>query len=778
MTAPTGAQSPIQKQPADPVQASATKKRQPRGIEKGQPEPAPSPMQEPELEIEMTDGVELGDNVFADVIPGPPAPNTQPPTEASRAAVAREAVDRRRAIRKGLRDQSVGNRLFSGENATRTPKERAGLLSARHDQYTQLMALNCIKPLAQGIDLSTLIESVSSAAVMWALSPRFRELTADYNTKINDALRFIRAKNFEDTAKVPLGSSRAVVELAKTKAQRADREMLDQVSAVLQGSEEVPFSTESAAMSLLQIHEDAYVAIREGADEGYVLTALSETVDELTQVWKSQKLDPQLVIATARTLTGHTEDDEDLRLAQFTETASGSLRPSAQTTTPGAGGAATLTWGGQWALATGGMLNSAESPFFTVRSVQDARSHQDALGALIFQDLQLAAKSGPAELRKAVIGHLAAWELRDTKLDNTGVGGASRDRAAACAQRSRVAFAAMADDGITEEIRQKVAANALLNGMTAFESSEPEVVAAMAREFGESHNEAVAEMVKRGKERGRPAPLKPVVFNPSNPTHAAQMADYTGPGKEPEAPRDLGVQQPRATALAPWGPRAHQAVLDAENARARVVGREGAGPARVDTIDRPQPVRQGVDKQQPSGTESRPPTPPRAVWRLVRPEENVQRRARGYETVERVPLGMKPVPADWSGYQEEIAKRADMEAAEARLSSAGSRRSSGREAGVPQATPTVGRGGPPSETTPQSSQSAATPKRGGAQNVPPSRPAQRWAPDPVNTGSTGPAPQPLPSRPADKVPPMRTRQQVHGNSPRSRDRSTGPELGA
>ncbi|OUS97240.1 hypothetical protein [Rhodococcus sp. NCIMB 12038] len=647
MTAPTGSPSPIRRQAQidTPAGEAGIKKRQPRGIAKAR---ADNKLQEAavaeEVATEVTDpgadagedGVDLGDRVFADVVPGPPAPNTQPPTDESKAAVAREATARRKAVTQGLRDRAVSDRLFSGENAKRSPKEKADILTARHTQYTQLMALNCIKPLAQGIDPGALTEAVSTAAVMWALSPRFRELMADYNTKLNDALRFTRAKVFAEKKQVPLGSSRSVVEQAQTAAEREDKAMLDQVSAVLRGAEAVPFSTESAAIALLQVHEDAYVAIREGDDEATIATDLRGTVGELTQIWKSQKLDPQLITATARTLAGHTEGDGDLRLAQFVETAGGSIRPSQQVAAPGAGGATVAAWGGQWSLATGGILNSASSPMFTVRGVSDARSHQDSLSTLVFQDLELAAKGGPEELRKAVIGHLAAWELRDTKLDVSGVGGASRDRAAACAQRSRVAYVAMADDGIEEDVRQKVATNALMKAMTAFETAHPDAVAAMAKDFGENHSEAVAQMVATGKERGRYAQVRPLVFDPSNPVHAAQMAEYNAPTAGPEPARELGVESPRPTALADWGPRAHPDVLAAEHTQRDLSQGRSVFPRIAKTEIEAQMERDGGD----SAPNSRPP-----ANGPEQPQQGLRREQAAPHTAKEDPAPDNPGPA-------------------------------------------------------------------------------------------------------------------------------------
>lgn len=672
MTAPTGPQNPIRRQapPETPVTGPSVKKRQPRGIEKARAEAAavqeqPAPI-DSGSESENIDGVDLGDTVFADVIPGRPVPNTQPPTAESKKAVAAEAVARRKATVQGLKDRAASDRLFSGENADRSPKEKADILSARHNQYTQLMALNCIKPLAQGIDPSSLTDAVSTMAVMWALSPRFRDLMADYNTKLNDALRFTRAKNFEKNKKVPLGSNRAAVETAEETAHREDRAMLDQVSAVLQGTEDVPFSTEAAAMSLLQVHEDAYVALREGRDESVVTTELSETVDELTKIWTSQKLDPKLITATARTIAGYTEGDDDLRLAQFVETAGGTIRPSQQVVGRGVGGAAVASWGGQWSLATGGILNSASSPMFSVRGVSDARSHQESLSTLVFQDLELAAKAGPAELRKAVIGHLAAWDLRDVKLDVGAGGGASRDRAAACAQRSRIAYVAMADDGINEGVRQKVAVNGLVNGMNRFEAAQPEAVAAMVKEFGKNTSEAAAKMVAEGKAQGRAVPVRPLVFNPQNAVHAAQMVEYGEPAAEPESARELGTETVRPTMFAQWGPRAHPDVLAAERITQETQGESGA-LKRVNKTEREHPVRRGVDKQQTVAAAPAPARESVPAWQLVSPKENAERRARGFASVERVPYGLKPVPADQAAYESEIAKRSQLERIETRL---------------------------------------------------------------------------------------------------------------
>ncbi|MGB3676755.1 MAG: hypothetical protein WA988_20180, partial [Candidatus Nanopelagicales bacterium] len=672
MTAPTGPQSPIRRQapPEVPAPEAGVKKRQPRGIAKAradaataQNQPAPT---NSDAEAAALDGINLADTVFADVVPGPPAPNTQPATAESKQAVALEAVARRKAVAQGFKDRASSDRLFSGENAARSPKEKADILSARHNQYTQLMALNCIKPLAQGIDASSLTEAVSAIAVMWALSPRFRDLMADYNSKLNETLRFTRAKTFEKNKTVPLGSSKAVVDSAQEVAHREDRAMLDQVSAVLQGSESVPFSTEAAAMSLLQIHEDAYVALREGRDEAAVTTELSATVDELTKIWTSQKLDVKLIVATARTLAGYTEGDDDLRLAQFSETAGGRVRPSQQIVTRGVGGATVTAWGGQWGLGTGGILNSASSPMFTVRPVSDARSHQDSLSTLVFQDLELAAKAGPAELHKAVIGHLAAWDLRDVKLDVEIRGGASRDRAAACAQRSRIAYVAMADDGIEEDVRQKVAANALMAGMNRFEAAQPEAVTAMVKEFGDNHSAVAAQMVAAGRIHGRAVPVRPLVFNPANAVHAAQMAEHGVAAAEPESARELGIEEVRPTVLGEWGPRAHPDVLEAERTQ-RAVGQDGGALKRGTKTERDHPVRRGMEKQDPPVESSAARRESVQVWQLVTPKENAERRARGFESVDRVPYGMRPVPRDQAAYESEREKRSRLEKIESRL---------------------------------------------------------------------------------------------------------------
>lgn len=628
MTVATGPQNPIRRQArTEPVATEpGIKKRQPHGIAKaddasvGEPQAAAVAPSETDATPDSVDGVDFGDKVFADVVPGPPVPNTQPPTAESKKAVAREAALRRKAVEKGLRDRAASDRIFSGENAKRSPKEKADLLTARHTQYTQLMALNCIKPLAQGIDASSLTEAVSTAAVMWALSPRFRELMADYNTRLNDALRLTRTKMFGENKQVPLGSSPSVVEQAQRKAEREDKAMLDQVSAVLRGTEAVPFSTEAAARTLLQIHEDAYVAIREGEDEAGVRSDLRETVDELRKVWVGQKLDPQLITATARTLAGHTEGSDDLRLAQFIETADGSIRPSPQMLAVGADGIGRPSWGGQWSLATGGFLDGTKSQFFTVRGVSDALEHQDSLSRLVFQDLELAAKSGPGELRKAVIGHLAAWELRDVKLDVGEIGGASRDRAIACVQRRRVADAAMADDGIQEQVRQTVATNALMKAMTEFETTHPDAVAGMVKKFGENHGEAVAEMVAIGKERGKYAPVRPLVFNPSNPSHAEQMAKYNSVIPAPEPARDLDVQPPRPTPLAEWGPRAHQDVVSAQQEQHETT-RSVSGIPRITKTE----IETRKDRESGRHNESAPNSRPPAEAERVQPQQGLRR---------------------------------------------------------------------------------------------------------------------------------------------------------
>ena len=613
-------------------------------------------------------------------------PNTQPPTEESRKAVLAEAVERREKIEQGARDNATADRMFSGKNAGLSTEARVKRLKDRNNRYAELMALNCAKPLAQGVDGESLINSLTAAAVLWTLSPQFRSVMGGYRDQVHDKLRSWRSHQQKVTASVPLGSSPEKIEEARTRALNEDKELRRNVTAVLSEGEDVAFSPDSAAATLVQLNQDAYVALREGEPEEQVLTQHEELVTAMEQVWTEQGLNMGEVRHRAWELIGELASRDEAVLAQYGELAYGTVRMGPQQRVVGADGKVSMSWNHRWTTAAQqGYLPEYGVRLSYPRPTEDAAEHLGRVREMIEADLDVASEKGPEEIDKVMVGYQAAWDLRDVRVGTLDVGGHSRHRSVAAVERMRIAHTAMVDDGMDFGIREALLGSGVEDSYSAFAQRNPEAAKAYAQylEKNPDRDARVKAFVEKWTDAGTVQKIKPLVYNPNNPEQDERLAANGIEKAAPEPARESQNAAPVLDADGKWCPRPANAEV---GTTAEPQADQGEQPSTTEpareTKGDPQrkPVTAKTAGVGPTRERKEPGTQAAPIWTLLNDRQRIERKARGYPDTHRVPHGFPAIPASSRDLARELAERERAEEVEKQLwSREGSTTQAGKE---------------------------------------------------------------------------------------------------
>lgn len=424
----------------------------------------------------------MADAVFKQVDPDdtPPVVVGDPPDPADTQAVMDETRRRGKAAGQG-RKKAIKDALRDPKMRGASPEDRAERVMDIQDQYSQLMVLNCVKPLTQNVGPRELVESATAMAVLWALSPRVQDLVSGYQGQIKEAMRALRKDEKEQNSKSKLGASTEEMNKAQADAKRKDQILVKNTETTLAGGHAV-FGLEDAAQTLIAMDEALYENVRDGSDYVEAQQAHNETVDLLMGTWQKQGLSPTEIKTEMWRSLGESAAQDPGVAARYWHTFRGDLRPTARNA---AGG-----WDGKWAMLNGKKLDPATSSLFVVRMPLNPDQHLIQMASLVESDLTLAAAKGPEALKETLIGHRMAWELRDEHVTGTKPGTISSKtvhagEALAAVGRAQSGILSMADDGIHPDLRQAVATGAVTRAYEKFAADNPEVMAKFTKAFPE-----------------------------------------------------------------------------------------------------------------------------------------------------------------------------------------------------------------------------------------------------------------------------------------------------
>lgn len=488
------------------------------------PEPIPTPTPPPQVQPQFDEnGVRLlpsdlnglgsaVDEVFVDSeAPGSaPAVLLAEPTPESQRAVLAETKARRGAIAKGYRKaQSLAMR-------ERDPNKRVEKVKRADDYQSQLMVMNCAKPLTQNVGPSELLEAATTMAVLWALSPKVRKTLDGYADKVHDALRYNRS---DLKARMNEGSFAQTPEqkaIAAKQAEAADRELLATTENAMTSDRPIS-GLDSAAEKIMGFDEGLYRNMRAGMGVDEARAIYSGALDEAKAQWSADGLDFAAVKATVRSKIAAEAAEDPEAMARYVNTYSGEVTPGARFKNG--------DWGNRWFSPKLGYLDESKLNLFSVRAPMDPDQYVLAMADVAAADYAMAARRGPDAVAQVLRGYEAGVDLVDYKLDEGVLGGPSMaEQNKLGVERFRTMAAAMADDGIHPDLRMACLSSGAARGWAEFESAHPEQAAAFAAKYpdgvGKQETAGLVESLKSDAVHRRITPL----FSPEavvNPRLAA-----------------------------------------------------------------------------------------------------------------------------------------------------------------------------------------------------------------------------------------------------------------
>lgn len=360
-----------------------------------------------------------------------------------------------------LKSTEKDDNPFSGENMDKAPSEGLKKMRGKHDAYAGMMVMGCLAPLRQGIDAESVAAVATTAAVMWALSPAFRDtidgFTEKFSTMSDKKLEKANNRARSGMAFKNEAQRKRVDKIVKenTNVHRAEK-------ARMMGADEshVPRTVDSAAQQLVELNHNAYTAMREKkADPVQVMRKYAAMREGFEHECGVDGLDMTKVNSRARWLVGNVAQHDHSVLTKHAEISHGAyVTANPKEIDLGTNGS-THRWPGSWVSQTDrSQVVSQEADFFTPRMPQSPDNHYASVNQMMSADIGAtmmrfngATKNeAMAELKDKLVGYSAAMGNQSHSLAGT------YSTAAGAAGNMHSAIRAMKDDGLEDGMVRQI----------------------------------------------------------------------------------------------------------------------------------------------------------------------------------------------------------------------------------------------------------------------------------------------------------------------------------
>lgn len=356
--------------------------------------------------------------------------------------------------------EDVKNNPFSKDNLGKSTEEARKQMRGSHDRFAGMMMMSAIAPLRNGVDAENLASVAGSMAIMWALSPKFRKYTDSLIDKVQKGSEADAEHKAENEKK---GFLRKSLDERKRSAKRAAKHIFGQQSEAkrMQGSnpEYAPYQVDSAATQLVNLSDNAYVAMREPqANVEVILRKYGKMTEELEQDWEKDGLDTQDVYERARWIVGQQSLEDPTVAARYIDTHIGNVQMGDNETrrVNGPDGWTNESrWAGNWVAGENQNVTIGRSAkFFTPRAPQTLRDHAVSASSAMTNVMRICmdgSMDDPAHFRE-FSNTMAAMTSQEGEfgdmIDTFDVAGSSNP-AARGVQTMQSLRAAMRADGLT-----------------------------------------------------------------------------------------------------------------------------------------------------------------------------------------------------------------------------------------------------------------------------------------------------------------------------------------
>lgn len=270
---------------------------------------------------------------------------------------------------------------FNAENLHKSTADARDQMRKNHDHFAGMMMMSAVAPLRKGLSAENLASVAGSIAIMWALSPKFR----DYTDGIADKLmKGSQADAEHKAANEKKGFLRKTVEERARSAKKAAKLLFGAKSEAqrMQDSDpaHAPYQVDSAATQLVNMSDNAYTAMREpDANVEVILRKYGKLTEELEQDWEKQGLEREDVYARARWIVGQQSMEDPTVASRYIDTYTGNVQMSdnqSRRVNTSNGWTQQNTWDGNWVAGENqNVVIGRSAKLFTPRAPQRMQDH-------------------------------------------------------------------------------------------------------------------------------------------------------------------------------------------------------------------------------------------------------------------------------------------------------------------------------------------------------------------------------------------------------------------
>lgn len=355
----------------------------------------------------------------------------------------------RKAAENQFRDRMADANPFIGANATKSAKASVNMGNTIHQMYARELVRACVRDLDADVSLKTITSALTTAAVMWTLSPAFRDLTNDLGdrarAKVSNYLDETRDKARSSKIGQAFLGSQSKYEQAVAEANRDAANSAKFQQACMSATDTVPMSLHSASMTYLSLQENAYDAVRSGTNPALVDSKLSEMLKEYSTQWSVAGVEMPAVIDHSRTLVAQRGAEDPSYFAKFdnygwAETSPGSVPENGK-------------WKGHWVRANGQIIDHAELPNITYRRPDSVTNQIQQMGTSVAASLLgVYERKGPEAFQDALVGVNLGFDPQTcVYFDSQSQPGDPDGAGAMMRRRGQTMTAALIDDGLSSE---------------------------------------------------------------------------------------------------------------------------------------------------------------------------------------------------------------------------------------------------------------------------------------------------------------------------------------
>lgn len=385
--------------------------------------------------------------------------------------------------------EDANHNPFNKENLGKSTEEARKQMRSSHDRFAGMMMMSALAPLRHGVDAENLAGVAGSMAIMWALSPKFRQYT---DTLLDKVQKGSEVDAEHKAANEKKGFLRKSLDERKRSAKRAAKHIFGQKAEAERmqksGSEHASYQVDSAATQLVNLSDNAYVAMREPkANVEVILRKYGKMTEELEQDWEKDGLDIQDVYERARWIVGQQSLEDPTVAGRYIDTYIGNVQMGDNETrrVNGPNGWTNESyWAGNWVAGENQDVTIGRSAkFFTPRAPQTLQDHAASVSSAMTNVMRICmdgSMDDPAHFRE-FSNTMAAMTSQEGEfgdaIDTFDVAGSSNP-AARGVQTMQSLRAAMRADGLTPKEMHAVLSTGMSMATQNIVQQYPEQMAA------------------------------------------------------------------------------------------------------------------------------------------------------------------------------------------------------------------------------------------------------------------------------------------------------------